>query len=276
MLLECAEQKISREELRQFVDASLGKRLLNVFYSILGSAEDTYEEAIPESNEVLFEVSNPAYTQVVMLPKAEWFERARMEHRRLFPYPVSAESRIRHSPQISLMIVPPNLRHVSGPQPPHYLLAVDLPSNEAGHLGAEAWNNCRVVFAEFCKQADISVNLYDELIDEVEKADTIKEKLQAYFSRFPVRAIRKGGQRKYPYYSLEMQFAWPFGTDFQAASMAVLFLYPIYSAVVAQGPGTEGRLIHCRDRLVAKFGNSLPQLINYQFANPNLRRLHTT
>lgn len=276
MLLECAEQRISREQLRGFLDASLGSRILNVFYEVLGPAEDLYEERVLETNEVLFDVSNPAFAQIVMFPKSGWFEQAALGNRRLFPPSTSAESRLRRSPNVSLMIVPPNPRHVSGPQPPHYLLSIGLPSNEAGLLGAEVWNGCRAVFAEFCKRADISVNLYEELIDEVQRADTVKEKLHAFFSRFPIKVARKSGQRKYPYYSLEIQFAWPFGTDFQPASVAVLFLYPIYSAIVAQGCGIEDRLIHYWSRLAAKFGNTLPQLINFQFADPNLRRLHTT
>ena len=275
MLLECAEQRISREELRGFLDASLGERLLNVFYGILGPAEDMYKERITESNDVLFEVSNPAFARIMMLPKCEWFEQAKLGNGRLFLHSISTESRLRNSPNVSLMIVPPNRRHVDGPQPPHYLLSVGLPSNEAGHLGAEAWNDCRSVFADLCKHADISVNLYEELIEEVQKARTVKEKLRAFFSRFPVKPTRTGGQRKYPYYSLEIEFAWPFGTEFQAATVAVLFLYPIYSAVVGQGAGTQDKLIHYWSRLLAEFGNGLPQLINFQFADPNLRKLRS-
>jgi hypothetical protein len=274
MLLECAEQKISRGELRGFLDASLGSRLFNVFYTILALAEDIYEERIPESNDVLFDVSNPAYARIMMLPKCDWFEQARLRNRRLFHHPASAESRLRNSPYVSLMIVPPNPRHVAGPQPPHYLLSVGFPTNEAGHLAAETWNDCRGVFAEFCRRADITVNLYEELIKKVEAARTVKEKLRAFFSRFPVKPARVGRQRKYANYSLEIEFAWPFATEFETASVAVLLLYPIYSAVVDQGAGIQDKLIYYWSRLLCKFGNSLPQLVNFQFADPNLRKLH--
>jgi hypothetical protein len=144
-----------------------------------------------------------------------------------------------------------------------------------GHLASEVWNDCRSVFAELCRHADISVNLYEELIEEVGRARSVKEKLRGFFSRFPIKPKRTAGQRKYPYYALEIQFAWPFNTEFEAASVAVLFLYPIYSAVVGQGAGIQDKLIHYWCRLLAKFGNGIPQLINFQFADPNLRKLRS-